>query len=401
MPPVRRIAIVPPGGLPIPPTDGGAVEHLIYGLIAENEKASQPFEFTVFAHPPKHPGQYSTAQKHTHWEWVRPTLPDRILDRLIMRRFLSRKSCRFKVYPFFHRILRKLAVSEYDLIVLHNRPDFTHYLSRRFKTPLAFHLHNEFLSFPLAEMAAGVAASHQVLTVSRFIGDQLGDAFPDQRPKIRPLLNGIDAERFDRLRWPGARESIRARYGIGSNDLVLLYSGRLVSGKGADHLLNACKLLDDLPDIKLLVVGATGYSDDRPDDFVRSLKETAATLGKRVVFTGYVAYEEMPAFYCAADVAVLPFMFEEPFGLVVTEALSMELPVITTRSGGVPEIVTAQCGILLGRDNLEPDLAAAIRRLHRDPSARLAMGRAGRAAVLDAFTQKHFYDRFAQAVTQG
>jgi glycosyltransferase involved in cell wall biosynthesis len=364
----------------------------------ENERAREPLDLTIFAKPPGSRTRFSTSQKFTTWEWIGETLFDRILNRLIMRRLLGRINLRFKAYPFFDRTIKKLMAKEFDLIITENRPDFTRYLSRTGKTRVAFHLHNEYLSFPYREMAEGVAASHRVITVSRFIGDQLGEAFPGQRHKIVPLPNGIDAERFDKVRFPGARDSIRGKYGIKPEDFVLIYSGRLVPGKGPDRLIQALKLLNDLPQVKLLVVGATGYNDNSPSDFICSLKAACSGINDRVIFTGYVDYEGIPEYYCAADVAVLPFVFEEPFGLVVIEALSMELPVISTRSGGVPEIVAEGFGILLDRENLEVDIANAVRHLYRHPQQRIAMGKAGRTAVLTSFTQRHYYDNFARMV---
>jgi len=394
----QKIAIIAPGGLPIPPNEGGAVEHLIYGVVLENEIAANPLDLTIYSIASKPGRQYSASHRHTRWEFVEATLLDRIVNRLVMWRILSRISCKYKQYPFFHRTLKKLRTVKYDLIVTQNRPDLTHYLSRVSTTPVALHLHNEYLSFPLREMRKGMIACHRAFTVSRFIAEQLGAAFPEHRPKIVPIINGIDAALFNPLRWPAAREMMRAKYQIRPDDFVLVYAGRLNAGKGVDRLVKAFNLLDDLPDVKLMVVGASWYNDDSPTEFVDSLKKASLPFKDRIVFTGYVAYETMPQIYCAADIAVFPFIFEEPCALVVIESLSMGLPVISTRCGGVPEVITSECGILLDRDNLEVDIAAAVRRLYHHPEVRLAMGEAGRSVVLDSFTQRHYYERFAKAV---
>jgi glycosyltransferase involved in cell wall biosynthesis len=384
------------GTMPVPPTSGGAVEHLVYGLVRENELADLPFDFTVFSIAPRLGQEYQTAFNHTNWHWVARTSLHRLVDRFLGRRLLGRLSPRFKNYPFFLHSLSKLSADSHDLVVFNNRPDILQHCAPRLQCPLALHLHNEYLSFPREEMQQAVHQAAGVLAVSGFIARQVREAFPEQRAKIHPVHNGIDASLFDPSRWTGARERVRAKLGLHRDDLVLLYSGRLVPAKGADRLLKAVALLGDRTQIKVMVVGATGYDEDHPTDFSRSVRDCAVQLGDRVVFTGYVRYEEMPQYYCAADIAVLPFIFEEPFGLTVIESMSMELPVITTDSGGVPELVGAG-GMILTRADLEAKLAAAIRRLHDDPAARKAMGAIGRATVLESFTYRHFYERFARS----
>ncbi len=374
------------------------MEHLIYLLVRANEEALDPFQFTVVSVAPESVGKYPTDQRHTRWEWVGRKFQHRVLQRLLLRCFGRRLSPVLKNYPFFLEAFRLLRREEHDLVVFHNRPDFLEYCARRLATPLALHLHNEHLSFPRAEVAGAVAAAERLLAVSSFIGRQLGTAFPAHAPKIRPVLNGIDAQLFARARWAHTRVPVRTRLGIAPDDFVILYSGRLVPAKGADRLLQAVTRLSDLPKVKVLVVGATGYSEDQSTDFSRSVRDYGARLKERVVFTGYVRYEEMPQYYGAADIAVLPFVFEEPFGLTVIESMSMGLPVITTDSGGVPELVTAESGEILPRGELEDRLAASIRRLYHSPAERARMGDAGRAAVLGSFTHRHFYDGFTRSV---
>ena len=73
-----------------------------------------------------------------------------------------------------------------------------------------------------------------------------------------------------------------------------------------------------------------------------------------------------------ADVAVVPSMWEEPFGLTVVEAMAAGLPLITTRSGGIPEICEGVATIV-GRENIVENLAAAILDLYEHPEKRQQM----------------------------
>ena len=76
-----------------------------------------------------------------------------------------------------------------------------------------------------------------------------------------------------------------------------------------------------------------------------------------------------------ADIAVVPSMWEEPFGLTVVEAMAAGLPLITTRSGGIPEICEGVASIV-ERDNIVDNLADAILDLYLHPEKRKQMSEA-------------------------
>lgn len=80
-----------------------------------------------------------------------------------------------------------------------------------------------------------------------------------------------------------------------------------------------------------------------------------------------------------ADIAVLPSMWEEPFGLTCLEAISCGLPVVITNSGGMPEIIDDKCGFVLKRDETLPGkIAEHIKLLKENICMRKAMATAAR-----------------------
>jgi glycosyltransferase involved in cell wall biosynthesis len=86
-----------------------------------------------------------------------------------------------------------------------------------------------------------------------------------------------------------------------------------------------------------------------------------------------------------ADIFCSPSVWEEPFGLVNVEALASGLPIVSTRGGGVTEILANGGGILVERGSAV-QLAGALRRLAEDPALRTHLGQQGHAVFRERFT---------------
>lgn len=105
-------------------------------------------------------------------------------------------------------------------------------------------------------------------------------------------------------------------------------------------------------------------------------------LAERVAFAGRVDNDELPSYYAAADVGILPSCTAgEAFGIVLLEAMAAGLPVIASRLPGVRSVVSDGRDGLLAEPGDAADLADKIRRLADRPELRRAMGRQGRAKV--------------------
>jgi glycosyltransferase involved in cell wall biosynthesis len=116
-------------------------------------------------------------------------------------------------------------------------------------------------------------------------------------------------------------------------------------------------------------------------------------MKEKIVFTGFVPYQRIPDYLHLADIAALPSMWDEPFGLTIAEALAAGLPLVTTRSGGIPEICEGVATIV-ERDDVVNNLAQAIRYLYEHPEKRKLMSEASieRAKLFDKenYSEKFF-----------
>jgi len=198
--------------------------------------------------------------------------------------------------------------------------------------------------------------------------------------KCRVIPLGIELERFMNAN-PSHVQQIKDTYG----SPLILFVGRLRYYKGLQYLL---KTMPKIP-CNLLVIGS-GPMEAEWLHLTASLK-----LSERVFFLGEVRDEDLPAYYHASDIFVLPAIERsEAFGTVQVEAMACGLPVVCTELGTGTSFVNVhgQTGLVVpARD--EAALATAILTLLRDEQLRREMGEHGRQRAFQEFTLQTMADR--------
>jgi glycosyltransferase involved in cell wall biosynthesis len=209
------------------------------------------------------------------------------------------------------------------------------------------------------------------LAVSRFVADSVQCAEFVADGKLGVIENGIDLTRFGAADGTSLREELRA----GAGRKIVACVSRLAPEKGVDVLIRAMALVGR--DALLVLAG------DGPDlDACRALA-FALGLGDHVRFLGL--RDDVERVYVAADVVVMPSLWDEAFGLVVVEAMASARPVVVTASGAMPEIVVHGQGGLVVPKRDEVAMAGAIGRLLDDDALRARMGQAARALAVARF----------------
>ncbi|NEX13038.1 MAG: colanic acid biosynthesis glycosyltransferase WcaL [Prosthecochloris sp.] len=161
----------------------------------------------------------------------------------------------------------------------------------------------------------------------------------------------------------------------------LLCVGRLVPAKGQHILLEACsKLHKEGVDFHLTMVG------DGPDR--TSLEEYARSnsLETIVTFTGALGQDKVRSVYDRADLFILA-SFAEGVPVVLMEAMAKEIPVISTRITGIPELIDHEKDGLLAVPGDPEDLAFQIRRMLENSALRTQLAKAGRQKVIASYNQ--------------
>jgi len=231
----------------------------------------------------------------------------------------------------------------------------------------------------------------RVVTISRYTRQELTRMGVDPA-RIVIVYPGVDTARF-RLDLEAGRR-IRALYNLEKRP-VLLTVARLVPRKGHDRVIEALPtVLQRVPEAVYVIVGS-GPDEER----LRRLAESQG-VKDRVIFAGAVSDKDLPAWYSAADLLVMPNREEEGdvegFGIVFLEANACGKPVIGGCSGGtVDAVIDGETGYLVNPCDPE-DIAEAAIRLLTDLTLAHRMGERGRERV-----QKDFSWRRAARQVQG
>lgn len=150
--------------------------------------------------------------------------------------------------------------------------------------------------------------------------------------KIDIIPGGVNLDLFQIGRQRDARKAIH----IDCEEPLLIFVGRFAVEKGIALLLEAIQLLHKKTSAKLMIIGGDGNHDPRQQE----LADHAAQLQieKQVYIVGRVDQQQLPLYYNAADLVVMPSLYES-FGLVCLEALACGTPVVSTQVGVMPSIL--------------------------------------------------------------
>lgn len=399
---MKKVLIVGSSKQPIPAVKGGAVPALVEELITQNEAASQIDLSCISIYDAE---AVSSSRKYTKTNFIWAKVPRFIksIDRVFYY-FAKYVLAGWRIHSlsFVAQILwfslfvaKNLRRGAYDAVIFENSLLVMHSLRfygnwKKYEGKWFLHMH----TVPRSYYGIGnlVEKSKKIIVVSNYVKQEVQKKLHLSESQFVVMYNCLQDYFFVE---PTAKDidDIRRTYlknFIGKK--VVLFAGRLNEEKGIEQVISAIKLLDR-GDLVLLIVGSNFYKSNIVGRYEARLKALTQSIKNKIVFTGYIENKKMPAIYSAADVVVLPSIWDEPAGMTIIEAMAVGSALITTRSGGIPEYVGENGCVLLTRDErLIENIAVAIDKILSNPSYADMLKRTAKMNVSN-FTETVYYQQ--------
>lgn len=195
--------------------------------------------------------------------------------------------------------------------------------------------------------------------------------------KIEKIYNTVNCEI---VKSKISLNEVRKRFHLSQGDKLVGTIGRLSKEKGIDYLIKAgSEIIATYPDVKILIIG------DGPERQNLEILAKQLRISDNVIFCGF--QKDVAEFYHLIDIVVLPSI-TEGLPMVLLEALTYSKPIVATRVGGIPEVITdGKTGILVEPQN-PSRLAEGIIRILKNPEEAHRMASEGRKLVEERFNSR-------------
>jgi glycosyltransferase involved in cell wall biosynthesis len=247
-----------------------------------------------------------------------------------------------------------------------------------------------------AKLVTNAAAwqSDKILTISTFSEREIVRYTGIKEDKIKTIYLGLDRRLFRYIADEHIQQRVREQYQLPKR--YILFVGNVKPNKNLRALINAfAKLAGTIPDVYLLIAGKKdGFITG--DSTLFAQIEQNDVLKKRIVFSGYVANEDLPVLYSMASVFAFPSLYEG-FGFPPLEAMACQCPVVASDRASIPEIC-GDAAFYVNPTNIN-DLADGIQRVLTDSSCRKQLVEAGIRKV-HQYDWLHSQQQFMQEVQQ-
>lgn len=336
----KKVLIINSGDLPLPPTSGGAVEKLVDDFCSYRN-SNQKFEITVYS---KYDKNASKIKTNYIIKYIRMSKRLHIIYKAFYH-IINNISGRFISNEFIHKVKKNIVKEKvkYDILIIENSPQYINVIPKEFYNIAILHLHNDYINIDMRYSKDIIKKYDYIYCVSKFIEQRILKVSANYKG-TRILYNGVD------LRESVNNINIRKKYCINANNKIIVYSGRIVPEKGI------CDVIDifnskKFKNLTLLIIGKYNFSTKYSDN---------------IVFTGYIRHEDLMGIYKQCDYGIVPSKCNEAFGVSAIEFLKMQLPIIYTNDGALPEIVNEKCGILVDKNNFYDEMVSILSKIDND-----------------------------------
>jgi glycosyltransferase involved in cell wall biosynthesis len=193
------------------------------------------------------------------------------------------------------------------------------------------------------------------------------------------IHNSVDETRFN------SGKNLRGEFDIRPDDIVVSFVGQIRQIKGLDDFVAMAKRITG-KNIHFLIAGQCRAKSVMPDAYSREELMALIATDSRIRYCGYL--DQIEDLYRTSNIVVAPSRWQEPFGLVCIETGAAGLPLVTTRVGGIPEIIEDGVNGMMVDPGDVTALTDKVQQLIDDPTLRATLGKNARIHVERDFTEK-------------
>jgi len=272
-----------------------------------------------------------------------------------------------KVYLAIPRVIRFIKKNKIDILHAHTRVTqvLSFYVSLLTGIPYVTTCHG-FFKRRLGRRLLP-AWGNRVIAISDPVQMDLEETFKEKPEKIRVIYNGVDIEALENCAKSVNLTKVKEDFQLSDGKPIIGIVSRIIQAKGFDYLARALKILiSKYPKIKLMIVGKGDY-EERLKKLILELE-----IQSHVIFLG--TQRNVVACYAAMDIFVLPSIWREGFGLVVSEAMALRKPIVVSNTGALNRLINDGSSGLLAKPRNVKDLAEKLDYLICHPDEAKQMG---------------------------
>jgi glycosyltransferase involved in cell wall biosynthesis len=347
-------------GRSIPPFDRGGIQTHIAELSKALSKKGIEIHLFIVGRGSKKPGKKISSENL----YVHP-IPCMPLPRLTLGEYIS-----YSLNTARH-------IKRYNLDLIHGHSMYSVGYSLNKNLPYVATLHGTQLNEFKQSLQYGTSLNHIITDFTSMLMERYTAKKAD---KIIVVSNENRRDVIEQYKVPENKIATIPN-GVNVNDFkpstckskTIIFVGRLHERKGIDKLLQSfSKVVSEEPEARLKIVG---YGED--ESRLKDLAKRLNLKSRNLEFAGFVADSELHELYTSSSIFVLPSYYEG-FGIVLIEAMSAGLPLVSVRTGGATEVIEeGENGFLVDYDNMHK----AIVKLLGDETLRIKMGRMSREKV--------------------
>ena len=388
---MKTICFIAPYNYSIPAIQGGAIETLVQHLIEENEKEKK-FKFIVLSTYSKEAEEVAKKYKYTKYIYFKKK---KYIDKIFYFLFRLFKKIFHAYLPMsfrFKQIIKFLKNNreKIDYIIFEDgMSEMLVLVAKVFpKEKIFSHIHWDGNPDKKVDNSFGT-----LVPVSDYIGKIWCEKTGRTKESVYVLHNCVDYELFSKKCSEEQKKQLRDKLRIPSDYKVIVYTGRIIEGKGIKELVLAFEKLKESK-VLLLIIGSATFGIASMTEYEREVNNLVTNSKKKIRMAGFVKQDDLYKYYNICDLAVMPSIKSEAAGLVGIEMQAAGLPLIATNIGGIPEYTDGKSVMLIDyKENFIEQLRDGIQELLYDSNKMAYMKQCAKINA-QKYNLQNYYENF-------